>query len=92
MENTNKEYDVVQAILEETEREMQEEQEAAEREVGNYLQNRAQDNGRPEWDYVVVAKNLALLHEGLIEWVGLMDIDILVLLFLSTIAQKATTE
>lgn len=51
MENTNKEYDVVQAILEETEREMQEEQEAAEREVGNYLQNRAQDNGRPEWDY-----------------------------------------
>ena len=87
MENANKEYDAFEAILAATERELQEEQEAAEREVGNYLQNRAQDNGHPEWDHVVVAKNLALLHEGLIEWVGLMDIDILMLLYLSTVAQ-----
>ena len=82
MENTNKEYDVFEEIWKATEREMQELQEDAEREVGNYLQNRAQDNGRPEWDHVVVAKNLALLHEGLIEWVGLMNVDILVLLYL----------
>ena len=87
MENANDEYDVFEEIWKATEREMQELQEDAEREVGNYLQNRVQRNSQPEWDHVVVAQNLALLHEGLIEWVGLMDIDILVLLYLSTIAQ-----
>ena len=88
MENTKKEYDAFQTILAATERELQEEQEAAEREVGNYLRNRVQDNGWPKWDHVVLARNLALLHEGLVEWVGLMDIDILMLLYFSTVAQE----
>ena len=87
MENTNKEYDYVEAMWEATEKGLWEELEATEREVGNYLRNCAQSNGQPEWDHVVVAQNLALLHEGLIEWTCLMNVDILVLLYLSTVAQ-----
>ena len=86
MENANKEYDFIDEMWE-AEKRLREELEADTWEVSNYLRNRTHQDGQPAWDHVVVAQNLALLHEGLIEWVGMMDVDILVLLYLSNIAQ-----
>lgn len=63
------------------------EHEATMQAVDGFLCNSLKDNGETPWDHVVVAKNLALLHEGLIEWVSMMEEDILILLYLFTVAK-----
>lgn len=80
------EPEYMRIIREEVEREMAEERETAVREVDRYHLHRAQGGGTPRWDRVVVAQNLAIMHEDMIMSVGVIDEEIYTLLYLSTIA------
>jgi len=80
------EPEYMRKIYEEVEREMAEERETAVREVDRYHLHRAQGGEIPQWDHVVVAQNLAIMHEEMLGVVGAIDEDIYTLLYLSTIA------
>lgn len=85
--DNNAEPEFMRKIWGEVDQKMAAEREATVQAVDGYLCNRSRDNGALDWDHVAVAKNLALLHEGLIEWVSMMEEDILILLYLFTIAK-----
>ena len=84
---TNKRPNVMKHIWEKTKREMAEEREIAVGEVDTYHRYQVQQDGVTVWDHEIVAASLARMHEALIEWVGLMDEEIYILLYLSTIAK-----
>ena len=74
-------------IMEGVERELAEQNATSAREVAEYLCDRFRADEQHDWSHAVVGQNLALLHEGLIECVGFMEVEILTLLYMSTIAR-----
>lgn len=81
------EPEYMRKIREEVECELAEEQETAVHEVDKYNLYCMQVDGESTWDNMLIAKNLVLMHNYLLDWIGMMDEDIFVLLYLSTIAR-----
>ena len=74
-------------IMEDVERDLAEQNATSMREIDRYLCERFRGGDQHNWSHAVVGQNLALLHEGLIEWVGYMEVEILTMLYLATIAR-----
>ena len=85
MDNKN-EPAYMQIIWDAVEEELAEEHETAVRELDKFFCYRAGVNKELEWSCEEIAKHLLLLHEGLIEWIGMMEEKVLIMLYFSTIA------
>lgn len=80
MNNLN-EPEFIKRIWEETEKALAEEREIALCNTENYWRNQFLRANEANWDQDLVARMLALLYEGVIEWTGMMEEDELLILF-----------
>ena len=85
--DNKKEPEFMREIWKKTEQEMEEQQQKVKRTVDEYLRYRIGKEDDAEWDVETVAQQLACLHEGLIEWAGLVDEDLFLMLYLVTRAE-----
>ena len=84
----NDEPKYMQMILREIEEEEAKWQEETVRAVDACAVHRCTQTRPGAADRVAIAQRLAMLHEGLTDWIGLMEEDMLLLLYLVTIAKS----
>ena len=85
--DNKKEPEFMREIWKKTEQEMGEQQQKVKRTVDEYLRYRIGKKDEKAWSVETVAQQLACLHEGLIEWAGMVDEDLFLMLYLVTRAE-----